>query len=61
MNEDSDVHDVTEAVQTKDDNILVLDSARVKSGGRITIPAEMRERRGIEEGDWVDAILILED
>lgn len=39
-------------------DLVVVTDAVVKSDGRLTIPAETRERYGIEEGDYVDALLM---
>lgn len=33
---------------------------RVGAGGRLTIPEEKRERYGIEQGDYVDAVFTVE-
>lgn len=52
--------DVSE--QTADDqDVLVIGSAQVGTDGRITIPNDERERYDIEDGEFVDAILILDD
>lgn len=34
---------------------------RVGAGGRLTIPDEKRERYGIEQGDFVDAVFTVEN
>ena len=42
------------------ERVLATD-LRVGASGRITIPESKRERYGIEDGDYVDAVFIVEN
>lgn len=42
-----------------DDRLIVVTDAKVQSDGRISIPYETRERYGIEEGDYLDGVLVI--
>jgi hypothetical protein len=40
------------------DRLIVATDMKVQSDGRISIDSSTRERYGIEEGEYVDAVLI---
>ena len=45
----------------RDGDVVIITDWVVKSDGRLTIPAEKREKYDIEEGDHIDGILRVED
>lgn len=48
-----------EELADDDDRLVIVTDAKMQSGGRIGIDSDTRERYGIEEGDFVDAVLVL--
>lgn len=43
-----------------EEELVVVTDWTVKSDGRLTIPSDKREKYGIEEGDDVDAVMLVE-
>ena len=41
------------------DRLIIATDMKVQSGGRIGIDSDTRERYGIEEGEFVDAVLVV--
>lgn len=44
-----------------DGELVVVTDWTVKSDGRLTIPSDKREKYGIEEGDDVDAVMLVDN
>ena len=44
----------------EDDGVVVITDWVVGEQGRLTIPAEKRDKYGIEPGDYVDGAIILD-
>lgn len=57
---DETSHMVDELDDNNHKRVLATD-LRVGASGRLTIPEGKRERYGIEQGDFIDAVFIVED
>jgi AbrB family looped-hinge helix DNA binding protein len=60
MTLDNDTEETTDALAEPDSEQVVITDWQVGSDGRLTIPAEKREKYDIVEGDYVDAVLVTE-
>lgn len=43
------------------DGLVIITDWKMGKDGRLTVPKDKREKYGIEKGDYVDGILVLED
>jgi hypothetical protein len=48
-----------EELADDDDRLVIATDMKVQSDGRVSIDSATRERYGIEEGDYVDGVLVL--
>lgn len=61
MSTDDTPSETDEHDEQRDQTPIRLDSVEVASDGRVTIPHRIRERFGIEAGDYVDMVLLVDD
>lgn len=61
MATNDDARRQAEELADENDRIVTVADWRVGSDGRLHVPKDTRERHGIEEGDYVDAMLIVPD
>lgn len=51
---------ISDLMHRAEEKTAIVTNLEVGSDGRITVPKKVRERYEIEEGDWVDCALFLE-
>jgi len=61
MSTDDTTDEADDEVQSPFDESFYIDSGRVTSDGKVTIPIEMRERYGIDPYDVVDIIVYTDE
>lgn len=61
MSTDEQPNEADEEVQSPFDESFYIDSGRVTSRGKVTIPIEIRERYGIDPYDVVDIIVYTQE
>lgn len=59
MDSDTAPEERAESLAEEDDESVLITDWKVRSDGRLTIPKDTRERHDIEEGDYVDAVLVV--
>lgn len=59
MPSQSDASDVPDVPESDEKVRVVATDLRVGASGRVTIPEEKRNRYGIEQGDYIDAVLFV--
>jgi len=60
MATNDDAHDRAEELADEQEQLVPVTDWKVGSDGRLHIPKDTRERYGIEHGDFVDAVLVVE-
>ena len=61
MVNDTSTVDDADVPDSEDKTRVLATDLRVGAGGRVTIPDEKRERYGIEQGDYIDAVVFVAD
>ena len=59
MVNDTSTVDDADVPDSEDKTRVLATDLRVGAGGRVTIPDEKRERYGIEQGDYIDAVVFV--
>jgi len=60
MSGKTDAERFMEDSETDETTRIVASDVRVGAGGRVTIPHDARERHEIEDGDYVDLVVVAE-